>query len=231
MTETVIDRISEARGVDSLVCVGVAISDANHIEAVLNGLLKEYTSFITIITARSKSVSIEKLEALLIAHEELLEKCKKPNNLVQAHLAYIQSNFYHSTGGFNGRKCVFRGRDGIIGYGNGRAEVPSHSYNLSVNLSYTNILVQNVAEFATPTTLQDPDWFPNSRVTHHMTANAHNFGKSHHRQWFRFSKRSYSKEQLIKEMMLLLPYYLQYLCQEITTTCYDMFVLGIHQFR
>ncbi|KAL4298589.1 hypothetical protein AHAS_Ahas17G0016000 [Arachis hypogaea] len=75
--------------VDSLICVGATINDSDHVDAILNGLPEEYTSFITTITARFSPVSIEELEALLMAHEELLDKYKRLDNFVQTRVAHV----------------------------------------------------------------------------------------------------------------------------------------------
>ena len=60
--------------VDSLISVGAPLSDHDHVEAILEGLTEEYSSFITSITSREKPISVAQLEALLMAQEERIEK-------------------------------------------------------------------------------------------------------------------------------------------------------------
>lgn len=63
--------------IDSLFSIGCSFTEADHIEAILEGLPEEYTSFIVSVTSRSDSYSVIEIESLLLAHEERLEKFKK----------------------------------------------------------------------------------------------------------------------------------------------------------
>jgi len=60
--------------VDSLAAIGSPISDADHIEAILDGLPADYDAFVAWVLSRIDLYSVEEIEALLLAHEERLEK-------------------------------------------------------------------------------------------------------------------------------------------------------------
>ena len=73
---------------DFLAVVDAPISKQDHIEAVLDGLNEEYTSFITIVISRSDLFSIDELEVLLMAKKGLKERFNKRNlGPVQANMA------------------------------------------------------------------------------------------------------------------------------------------------
>nr|CAN72289.1 hypothetical protein VITISV_025460 [Vitis vinifera] len=46
----------------------------DHVEAILDGLPSDYESFFTLVTLRNDDFSVEKIEALLMAHESRVEK-------------------------------------------------------------------------------------------------------------------------------------------------------------
>ena len=60
--------------VDSLVSIGVSLSTKDHVEAILDGLPSDYESFFTLVTLRNDDFSVEKIEAILMAHESRVEK-------------------------------------------------------------------------------------------------------------------------------------------------------------
>ena len=53
--------------IDALIFVGAIMNDSDHVEAILNGLPKEYSSFITTMISRPILVTVGELEALLMA--------------------------------------------------------------------------------------------------------------------------------------------------------------------
>ena len=71
--------------VDSLAAIGSPLSDADHIEAILDGLPDDYDGFVTSILSRTEPYTIEEIEAFLLAHEERLEKHKQADNVFQVH--------------------------------------------------------------------------------------------------------------------------------------------------
>jgi len=74
--------------VDSLAAIGSAISNDDHIEAILDGLPEDYDSFVTSVTSRLDPYTIDDIEALLLAQEERFEKHKKADsNLILANTA------------------------------------------------------------------------------------------------------------------------------------------------
>ena len=78
--------------IDSLAAVKSPISTEDHIEAILDGLSEEYSSFITTVISRSNPFTIDELEALLMAQEEILERFKKTDlGPIQANVAQAPS--------------------------------------------------------------------------------------------------------------------------------------------
>ena len=74
--------------VDSLTIVGSPVSVDDHIEVILDGLNEDYASFITTVISRVQPFSVNELEALLMAQEEMLERFKKSEtSLVQANVS------------------------------------------------------------------------------------------------------------------------------------------------
>jgi len=70
------------KSVDSLAAVGSPISIEEHIEIILDGLPEEYNAFITSVTSRTDSYTVEEVEALLLAQEERLERYLNNNDLL-----------------------------------------------------------------------------------------------------------------------------------------------------
>jgi len=83
--------------VDSLAAIGSPLSDADHIEAILDGLPDDYDGFVTSILSRTEPYTVEEIEALLLAHEERLEKHKQADNVFQVHAT--TSSWHSSTRG------------------------------------------------------------------------------------------------------------------------------------
>jgi len=71
--------------VDSLAAIGSPLSNADHIEAILDGLPDDYNGFVMSILLRIEPYTIEEIEALFLAHEERLEKHKQTDNVFQVH--------------------------------------------------------------------------------------------------------------------------------------------------
>nr|KYP50674.1 hypothetical protein KK1_027491 [Cajanus cajan] len=92
---------------DSLTTIGSAISDDDHIEEILDGLLEDYDSFVTAVTSRLDPYIVDDIEALLMTQEKRFEKHKKADsNLV---LANTTSGPSYSYGRGKGDKSNFRG--------------------------------------------------------------------------------------------------------------------------
>lgn len=78
--------------VDSLASVGSPIGEADHIEAILEGLPEEYTGFIVSIASHSDPYTVYEIESLLVAQEEHIEKYKKESTMpINASIAQAQS--------------------------------------------------------------------------------------------------------------------------------------------
>ena len=63
--------------VDSLDAVGAHVSIEENVEVILDGLPEDYCHLITTVLSRTVPYLVDKLEPLLMAHEERLEKYKK----------------------------------------------------------------------------------------------------------------------------------------------------------
>ncbi|RYR06071.1 hypothetical protein Ahy_B06g085869 [Arachis hypogaea] len=59
--------------IDTLALVGEPMRESDHANTILNGLTKEYSLIITSVVERPMSILVEKLEALLLTHESMLE--------------------------------------------------------------------------------------------------------------------------------------------------------------
>lgn len=57
-----------------LASVGHFMTDANHIETILNGLLEEYDTFIISVNSRPEPYTVEEIESLFLAQEARIQK-------------------------------------------------------------------------------------------------------------------------------------------------------------
>nr|KYP57055.1 hypothetical protein KK1_003309 [Cajanus cajan] len=84
--------LSIKKTIDSLAAIGSPISEEEHIEAILDGLLEEFDYFITYITSCLDPYSIDDIEALLLEQEERFDKHRKTEqNFIQANIAIVNS--------------------------------------------------------------------------------------------------------------------------------------------
>jgi histone deacetylase 1/2 len=100
--------------VDSLATIGSAVSEEDHIEAIMDGLPEEYDSFVTSVTSRLDPYSVNDIEALLMAQEERFERHKKSEQFViLANTASASQNCTYNKGrgdsqnhrgGYNGHR-------------------------------------------------------------------------------------------------------------------------------
>ena len=73
---------------NSLVAIGALVSVEEHIEIILDGLGREYATFVTSVVSRKDPYTIDEIEALLLAQEERIERFDKEElSLMQANLA------------------------------------------------------------------------------------------------------------------------------------------------
>ncbi|KAL4381771.1 hypothetical protein AHAS_Ahas04G0166800 [Arachis hypogaea] len=135
----------------------------DHIEAILNGLLEEYTSFITTITTISKPVTVGSLKLYSWITRNCWKNtrnqiilCKCTGHKLKHLIITIAEVFMKAEASFVVEEV--QGLEEVVG----------------ANLSYSSALLANEAEFVTPSTLQYPNWYPDSEASHHMTANALN---------------------------------------------------------
>ncbi|RYR73028.1 hypothetical protein Ahy_A02g007299 [Arachis hypogaea] len=89
--------------IDDLTSLREPMCESDHVNAILNGLTKEYSSVITSVVARPVSISVGELKALLLTHKSMLERLRKPElfiqkNVVQSASGYSQN--FNTRGGF-----------------------------------------------------------------------------------------------------------------------------------
>ncbi|GAU10541.1 hypothetical protein TSUD_424210, partial [Trifolium subterraneum] len=65
------------RIIDNLASIGDPIPLSQHIDIILEGLPSEFNSVISVVESRFESIDIDEIEALLLAHENRLDKSKK----------------------------------------------------------------------------------------------------------------------------------------------------------
>lgn len=72
---------------DKLALVGHFIIDADHIEAIFNGLLEEYDTFVILVNSRPESYTVAEIESLLLAQKVRIEKHLRENDTALINLA------------------------------------------------------------------------------------------------------------------------------------------------
>nr|XP_025625623.1 uncharacterized protein LOC112717915 [Arachis hypogaea] len=100
--------------IDAQASVGEMIKESDHVSAILNGLTEEYCSVYTSLLARSESIIVAELEALLLAHESMLAKFRKPEAFMQANITQFKNYNQHLQARRGGFRGGFRGRGGKI---------------------------------------------------------------------------------------------------------------------
>ena len=75
---------------DNLASIGALVNEEDHVDAILDGLSEDYSALVTVITSKSIPMSVSQVEALLMAHEERLEKYRKLDD-VQANMAHFSN--------------------------------------------------------------------------------------------------------------------------------------------
>ncbi|XP_015966444.1 uncharacterized protein LOC107490185 [Arachis duranensis] len=96
--------------IDALASVGESVKESDHVNAILHGLSEEYSSVYTSVLARSESITVAELEALLLAHKSMLAKFRKSEAFVQANVAQFGGYHQQLQGRRGGFRKGFRGR-------------------------------------------------------------------------------------------------------------------------
>ncbi|KAF7839522.1 Retrovirus-related Pol polyprotein from transposon TNT 1-94 [Senna tora] len=171
--------------VDALASIYQPITDQDYIETILHGLPSEYEGFITSFSLKDKEHIVIQVEAHLLAHEARLEAhlnnkggfANRGNNRGRGR----------SQGGHGGRRtlCQVCGRHGHIGVNCYHRS--DQSYTATTLMQNQNLQVQNSrltipsaqnvpveALLATPETLYDASWYPDSGASSHLTNDATN---------------------------------------------------------
>ncbi|KAF7814336.1 Retrovirus-related Pol polyprotein from transposon TNT 1-94 [Senna tora] len=98
---------------NALAAINSAVSNHDHVEAILNGLGEEYEGFITLFSMRKDDYSITEIKALLLAQEARIDKVKKQVENVSANHAQKNSQTGRGQQNFRGG---FQGRGGNLFY-------------------------------------------------------------------------------------------------------------------
>lgn len=85
--------------VDSLTVVGYDINSSEHIESILEGLPSDYDVFITSVSIRTYPFIVGEIEALLLAHETIIEK--NSETTLYANLANVPFRNQYSNSNHN----------------------------------------------------------------------------------------------------------------------------------
>lgn len=78
--------------VDSIISIGDRITQAEHIEAIFDGLSEDYDPFIISINTRLEPYTVSEVESLLIAQEVRLEKHNKVSGTVDKILVNLTTS-------------------------------------------------------------------------------------------------------------------------------------------
>lgn len=83
---------------DTLASIGHTLTPQDHIEAIFNGLSKEYEVFITSVNTRSEPYTVAKIEALLMSQEVRIEKSVREIDIINGDSNHIfgQVNLTHA---------------------------------------------------------------------------------------------------------------------------------------
>ncbi|KAF7811513.1 Retrovirus-related Pol polyprotein from transposon TNT 1-94 [Senna tora] len=156
----------------ALASIKSPVSERDHIQTIFDGLPSEYETFITSLSLKSKRFLVSQVEAHLLAQEARLEKSKADSTeSISANVAQTQAR--NPSQGQRNQK-------NFQNNGNLRAETlrQTHIQNQNASTSSTaNSSTSVEALMATPETLYDASWYPDSGASSHLTndvSNIHN---------------------------------------------------------
>ena len=75
---------------NNLASIGALVNEEDHVGTILDGLSEDYSALVTVITSKSNPMSVSQVEALLMAHEDRLEKYRKLDD-IQANVAQFSN--------------------------------------------------------------------------------------------------------------------------------------------
>ncbi|XP_062089056.1 uncharacterized protein LOC133795619 [Humulus lupulus] len=88
--------------VDTLASIGHLLFAQDHIEAIINGLSKDYEVFITYVNTKFDAYTVAEIEALLMSHEVQMEKGAKELDILKSETNISQSKaLTGSRGGYS----------------------------------------------------------------------------------------------------------------------------------
>ncbi|KAF7834709.1 retrovirus-related Pol polyprotein from transposon TNT 1-94 [Senna tora] len=147
---------------DALRAVGSVVSEHEHIQCILEGLPSEYEAFVTSANMKSDLTSVCELEALLMAQEIRIEqntKEVKTTDSASANVATVDA------------------KDLVVVVLE-VAEITEQQYNQNFSQLRQRSSGNMSAMVATPESVCDSAWFPDSGATSHVTSNPNNFMSS-----------------------------------------------------
>ena len=176
---------------DTLAAIDHLLNDFKLVSFLLAGLGPDFDSFVTSVKIRADPLSLEDLYGHLLSHELHLAQ-NQPSvdlSLGTAHFVQKSSSTHGGSGGrssysnHSGRTSFSQGRSNNHGRGRGRShgnrpicQVCAKIGHLALTCyhrfdnSYTRDSRPHMqALLATPQSQCDPNWYPDSGATHHMT--------------------------------------------------------------
>ncbi|KAF7831318.1 Retrovirus-related Pol polyprotein from transposon TNT 1-94 [Senna tora] len=157
--------------VDALASIDQPITDRDYIETILHGLPSEYEGFITSFSLKDKEHTVIQVEAYLLAHEARLEAVKNDSSeTISANLAQTQARNFSQNNRL--QQSTFNNRGGFANRGNNRGRGRSRGGHGGRRTLCQNAPVE--ALLATPETLYDASWYPDSGASSHLTNDATN---------------------------------------------------------
>ena len=101
--------------IDCLASIGYVITTKDHIDAIFDGLSYEYDTFVVSVNSRNDLYTVAKIESLLLAQENIIEKHYKEldstNQVNMAKISNNQQSHKKFNGGQGGFQCNFTGQD------------------------------------------------------------------------------------------------------------------------
>uniref|UniRef100_A0A2N9G8U7 Reverse transcriptase Ty1/copia-type domain-containing protein n=1 Tax=Fagus sylvatica TaxID=28930 RepID=A0A2N9G8U7_FAGSY len=177
---------------DTLAAIDHPLHDFELVSFLLAGLGPDFDSFVTSVKIRADPISLEDLYGHLLSHELQLAQNQPSVDLSLGTAHFVQKELLHSrqavvvalpTSNHSGRTSFSQGRSNNRGRGRGRSHgnrpicqlcgkighLAFTCYHRFDNTYTRDSRPHMQALLATPQSQCDPNWYPDSGATHHMT--------------------------------------------------------------
>ncbi|KAG8501578.1 hypothetical protein CXB51_003865 [Gossypium anomalum] len=156
---------------DSLASCGEVISEREHVTTILNNLLLYNESTITIITASEVPYTIQGVTSMLLDAEarQQLTMLETPSS---ANMCYYRFDASYKSAGYRPPSSP---QVNVCMFGNGPPLLTWTTMSTPIALTSSQpgwFFPPAPAYIATPDTIGDNAWYPDSSVTHHLTNSA-----------------------------------------------------------